>query len=156
MKKIILFFALFVFTAANTIAQEVVSTAGETNTITGYEVSWTLGEPVIQTISSGSTVLTQGFHQSKLTVTAIDELLVSDLELKVYPNPTQDFVTISLSKMPENLIYSVFDLSGKLLENNRISNLNTKIDMQHYSGGSYILKLKNKNQLIQTFKIIKQ
>lgn len=155
MKKLV--FTLLIVTSfviAN--AQEVISAAGETNNISGYEISWTLGETVIQTFDAGSSALTQGLHQSKLQVTAIDELSEKGLELKIYPNPTSDFITISFDKMPENPVYSLFDLSGKLLENRNISEANTKIEMQHFPGGSYILKMTNKNQLIQTFKIIKQ
>jgi len=93
--KTFLIIYFFFFAAFFVSSQEVVSSAGETQTIPGIEISWTIGEPVIETVSSGSSVLTQGFHQTKLTVTTIDELLFSDLELKVYPNPTSEFVIIS-------------------------------------------------------------
>lgn len=157
MKKIILFFALFVFTVANIIAQEVVSTAGETQSISGYEISWTLGEPIIQTISSGSTILTQGFHQSKLTVTAIDELLVSDFGLKVYPNPTSEFIVIKINKLENNPAFSLYNLSGKLLQSQSIYATETQINLNEYASGTYLLKLNQEfNQPLQTFKIVKK
>jgi len=155
MIKLFLFPVLFLI-AFLTEAQEVVSTAGETQTISGYEISWTLGEPVIATVKSGSTILTQGFHQSKLTITPINEFPVSDIELKVYPNPTDEFVTINMNKLDENLSFSLFDLAGKLIESKPIITLETKLFLNACSSGTYVLKLQNgTQQTLQTFKIIK-
>ncbi len=69
-------------------AQEVVSTAGSHGETTAGSLSWTVGEPVIETITDGTNTLTQGFQQSKLTVTAINDLKFPGIELSVYPNPT--------------------------------------------------------------------
>ena len=156
MKKIIIL-QLLVLATFLVSSQEVISSAGETNTISGYEICWTIGEPVIETISSGSTVLTQGFHQSKLTVTAINELSISDFELKVYPNPTSEFVVISANNMEEKSSYSLFDLSGKLLENKIISASETRINLKNYARGTYLLKLQyNPGQPLRTYKIVKK
>ena len=65
-------------------AQELVSTAGSYGETSSGSLSWTIGEPVIETITNGTNTLTQGFQQSKLTVTAINELKVSGIELSVY------------------------------------------------------------------------
>ena len=72
-------------------AQEVVSSGGESQSVTGYQVSWTLGETVIETISSGGNILTQGFQQPKLSLTPVTDLLYPDIKMKVFPNPTQGF-----------------------------------------------------------------
>ncbi|MEN8250213.1 MAG: hypothetical protein ABFS32_14870, partial [Bacteroidota bacterium] len=88
----ILILSCFILTA-----QEVVSSGGETGTAAGYEISWTVGEPVIETVSDGTNTLTQGFHQTKLTVTSVNEFSISGIELKVFPNPTEDYVHIHIS-----------------------------------------------------------
>ena len=56
-------------------AQEVVSSGGESQSVTGYQVSWTLGETVIETISSGGNRLTQGFQQPKLSLNHVTDLI---------------------------------------------------------------------------------
>ena len=156
MKKIILT-QLFFFFAIALFAQEVVSTAGETQKISGIEISWSLGEPVIETVSNGSAVLTQGFHQSKLSVTAIDELLFPDSDLKVYPNPTSELVTIHFSAPKKNLVYSLSDLTGRMLESKTLSTTETNINLKKYASGTYLLKINDKNaQSLQSFKIIKK
>jgi len=157
MKKSILLVVLIFLSAIHISAQEVISANGETSTVGSNQISWTVGEVIVETVSFGTTVLTQGFHQSKLTVTAIDNLFISGVEIKVYPNPTQDFVNINFNKMPDNAVYRVFDLSGKLLEQKSISSNSSQVDMTRFAGGQYILKLSHKNQqALQTFKIVKK
>lgn len=155
MKNILIL--LLLIWANESFAQKVISSNGATATAAGYEVSWTIGEAVIATVSDANNTLTQGFHQSKLTVTAINELSVTDIEIKVYPNPTSDFVTIHFSKIVEKPRYLLFDLSGKLLEQKNIDSSDAKINMAGFAEGVYILKLNHLGSLpLQTFKIIKR
>lgn len=148
---------LILFLAGSMVsAQQVVSSNGDSQSTAGVEVSWTVGEAVIETFIGGSNTLTQGFHQTKLTITAVSELLIPGLEIKAFPNPTQDFITVHFSEYIEGSRYFLYDFTGKLLENKLILSADTEINMQKYAGGQYILKLTNKSrQPIQTFQIIK-
>ena len=138
-------------------AQQVVSSNGDSKSAAGVEVSWTLGEAVIETLISGSNTLTQGFHQTKITITALSEILFPGLDIKVFPNPTPDIITIQFSEYVEGSRYSLFDFTGRLIENKLINSADTEINMEKYASGQYILKLTNKSkQPIQTFKVIKQ
>lgn len=140
----------------NLSAQEVISSNGEAQAAAGVEVSWTVGEVVIDTYIGGSTALTQGFQQTKLTITAVSELLIPGLEIKVFPNPTPDIITIHFSDYVEGSKYWLYDLRGKLLENKLIHSADTEINMAQYASGQYILKLTAKsNRAIQTFQIVK-
>ena len=147
---------LLLFAAGSVTAQEVISANGGTATADGTQVSWTIGETVVATVGDANNTLTQGFQQSKLTVTAIDEIQVVGVEIKVYPNPTSDFVTVHFSKEVEKPIYSLFDLSGRIIEQKNIESTDVKIDMTSFAGGSYILKLNSGQQPLQSFKIIKR
>ncbi|MEN8118484.1 MAG: T9SS type A sorting domain-containing protein [Bacteroidota bacterium] len=156
MKKITFLFVLAIVSTA-LFAQEVVSSGGETQTASGYEVSWTIGEAVIETVTGGTNTLTQGFHQSKLTLTAINEFPVSEIGLKVYPNPTENFVYIQFSELVENVSYAVYNNLGNLIEKKEIVSTKTKLNFTPYASGQYILKLtRDTNQPLQTFKIIKK
>ena len=155
-RSIILFAVLLLITAVNVAAQEVISANGGTATAAGTQVSWTIGEPIITTVSDANNTLTQGFHQSKLTVTAINDIQVLGVEIKVYPNPTSDFVIVHFSKVMEKPTYFLFDLSGRIIEQKNIESTDVKIDMTSYAGGSYILKVNSGQQPLQTFKIIKR
>ena len=149
---------LILFLAGSVVsAQEVVSSNGDSKSAAGYEVSWTVGEAVITTMTGSTNTLTQGFHQTRLTVTAVSDLLSPGIEMKVFPNPTQDFIMIRFSEYIENTRYSLYDLRGKLIENKLINSADTEISMKKYASGQYILKLTSKSQqIIQNFQIIKQ
>lgn len=156
MKRIFIFIVLTLISSV-LFSQEVVSSSGETKTVSGYEVSWTVGEIVIETVSSGANILTQGFHQSKLTITSVTKFDYPGIEMNVFPNPTSDNVNIHFNKLIENSSYSLFDMSGKLVEKKKINSTNTELSLKKYTSGQYILKLiRNTNQPLQTFKIIKK
>ncbi len=154
--KTLIILCLVAYTTLNGITQEVVSSGGETQNITGYQISWTIGEAVTETISSGTSILTQGFHQSKLMVTPVDEIQLTGIEVKVFPNPTEDFIIIHLKKPVQNPVYFLYDLTGKVLESRMISSPETKLDIKNYPSGSYLLKLGfDKNRTLKTFRIVK-
>jgi len=137
-------------------AQQVISSNGDSKSAAGVEVSWTIGEAVIETLVSDANMLTQGFHQTKLTITAVSEVLIPGLKVKVYPNPTPDIITLHFSEYIENSRYYLFDMTGQLLENKMILSADTEINMKRFASGQYILKLTHKSrQPIQTFKIVK-
>ena len=138
-------------------AQQVISSAGTTFTGTGVQLSWTIGEPVIETFTAGSTTLTQGFHQSKLTVTAIEPLSLTGIDLSVYPNPVSAELKLSVSgNLNGNLDYRLFDMTGKMIITKKIDHQPELINMMNYQSGTYLLKVfRNENESLQTFKIVK-
>ena len=155
-KAIYYLIASLFFTVSSATAQKVVSSNGGTATAAGTQVSWTIGEPVTATVSDGTTTLTQGFHQAKFIVTKVNDIQISGVEIKVYPNPTSDFITVHFSKIVEKSTYLLFNLSGKLILQKNIESTDAKIDMTSFAEGTYILKLNSGQQPLQTFKIIKQ
>ncbi|MBI9069504.1 MAG: hypothetical protein JEZ09_19565, partial [Salinivirgaceae bacterium] len=71
MKKFVLLL-LGITLMAQTYAQSTISTCADHNETSAVSLSWTIGEAVIETVSDGTNTLTQGFHQSKLIITAIE------------------------------------------------------------------------------------
>jgi N-acetylmuramoyl-L-alanine amidase len=75
---------------------------------------------------------------------------ISDSEIKVYPNPSNGFFTISMkTKSARSINYYIYDITGKLLENNNLpNNENSEIfvDISSLSIGTYILKVNADNQ----------
>ena len=156
MKKTVIVF-IFLIGVIGISAQEVVSSGGETQQAGRYEISWTIGEPVIETISTGAYILTQGFHQPGLTVTPVNEIEIANLELKVYPNPTSEYILIQLNKLENDPAFSLYSIKGKLLVRKSISKYETSVDLKNYASGSYLLKISQaRTQMLQTFKIIKE
>ena len=79
-------------------------------------------------------------------------------ELKIFPNPTQDYVNISLEWPLEiDSELKLFDLQGKLLSNTPFVKgaQHVVFSIQHFQKGMYIIKISNSN-FEKTFKIIKE
>ena len=99
---------------AQSISPEVIASAGEHFENGTTQLSWTLGEVVIDTYDNGTNTLTQGFHQTQLTVTSVEETL-SEVRLNMYPNPTSELLNIDLGNNQTDINLQLFDMSGKLV-----------------------------------------
>jgi hypothetical protein len=137
------------------IAQEVISSSGSSFENSSARLSWTLGEPVIETFTAGQSVLTQGFQQSKLTVTAINQISDNSIRIKVYPNPVTSQLTVEAGEN-EKYNFSLIDLNGKVLVKREVKEIVETVDMQIFTPGSYFLTVFSSNgKQFQTFKVIK-
>ena len=150
-KNLILMIVLF-STIISTKAQEVVSSSGNYQETSSGSLSWTIGEPITETATNGNT-LTQGFQQSGITVTNITELN-TELNVSVFPNPTNEFVKI-VSSEDRDYTIQLFNISGKLLVEKEINKTDNTINMNEFTNGTYLLKITNKNET-NTYQIIKQ
>ena len=147
---------LILLCATSLQAQEVVTTAGSYGETTSGSLSWTVGEPVIETITNGTNTLSQGFQQSKLAVTAINDLKFPGIELSVYPNPTNNYLTIEVkTDKQRDLLLSLFDINGKLILQKKMAGNKQTIKMQNYKPATYILKVSEANKEIRTYQIVK-
>jgi adenine C2-methylase RlmN of 23S rRNA A2503 and tRNA A37 len=63
---------------------------------------------------------------------------------KLYPNPSQNDVTISISNSSSEIKYQIIDYSGKIVRENLIQNSKEfTIDISDLAKGLYLIKLKN-------------
>jgi hypothetical protein len=70
-------------------------------------------------------------------------------KIKIYPNPTNNFITIEgLINLPDAIV-NLYDIQGKLLLSKEIIE-NGLIDLSEYSNSVYILKIGDK-----TFRVVK-
>ena len=153
MKKITLTI-LGVYFAALAISQnsEVIASSGESLEQGNLKVEFTIGETIIATHSGNNNELTQGFHQSNLVVTKIKE--ISPLSIQVFPNPTQDIITIS-SEENKNFQINLTNLNGQLLQQVIISQNTTSLDLSALPAGIYLLQAIDQQQTVKTYKINK-
>jgi hypothetical protein len=138
-------------------AQQVVATAGNLFSNENGSISYTIGEGVASTFSNGDKTLTQGFHQTGLSVIVVDEPLETDFLIEVFPNPATETVTIKTDK--ENvsgLQYFLFDQRGKLLIQKNLESSETTIPVEQFPEGFYIIKIQGNMKELKSFKIIKQ
>ncbi len=132
---ILTFFCGSIAVLAQTNSQRLVSTSGQHFQNATHQLSFSIGEPVTATLSSGNVILTQGFHQSALAGIGLAEQAWQALE--IYPNPVMDELTIHNSEdFP--LSIRLFDMCGRLLFEMKVpQNTTTSLDMHIYPTGSY-------------------
>jgi uncharacterized delta-60 repeat protein len=78
----------------------------------------------------------------------------SETEIKVYPNPTNDKLTLTMSSDVLGKKYAIIDFSGRVIMQGDIISAKQPISMEHISNGSYFLKINDPSA--KTIKIIKQ
>lgn len=129
--------------SAQSISPDVVASAGAHFTGSNAQLNFTIGEPVTTTLSNGSNMLTQGFHQTMLTVTAVNEQTIAEIAVTVFPNPTSDQVNVQLVNNKEDLQLDLFDLNGKLLQTCKINadQSNVQLGMAEYAIAHYVLRI---------------
>jgi len=146
---------------AQTTERQVIGSTGGYATATGLQVSNTIGEAVINTATSGSIILTQGFQQSIINTVGIDDI-ETGLSVMAFPNPTRDMITLQLNAdKTVALELSVFDINGKLTSI-PVQKLNVNgamthaIDFSSLQSGNYFLKLQNRDgSLHQSIQVLK-
>ncbi|NVK64960.1 MAG: T9SS type A sorting domain-containing protein [Flavobacteriales bacterium] len=150
MRKILLGLALIsgTTTFAQSVTPEVTATAGAHFAIPGYQMSWTLGEPITQTLSNSSGQLTQGFQQSNISVIGINDYDFS-YEIEVFPNPTIDIVQVKLSDGVKEGRISIIDPTGKRIYENEIVSDHFMLDFAPYAQGTYFLNFSSSNGELQ-------
>ena len=155
MKKIIIYFCITAICSLNINAQEIITSSGDYYESSNASLSWTIGESMTETFTSGTTILTQGFQQSRLTATSVFELNNLNISIKVAPNPTPDIITLYIDNY-KNINYQLFDFNGKLLKQSGVLSEETEISFTHLAYAAYFLKIMKGKQMIKSFQIIKQ
>ncbi|WP_020567466.1 T9SS type A sorting domain-containing protein [Neolewinella persica] len=100
-----------------TLEREVIGSLGQSFANGDLQVSSTVGEAAVTTLSNEAWLLTQGFHQAEredLTSVQIVPEIISDLA--VYPNPTNgQFWVRVVTPAAQSLRFEVMDVSGRIL-----------------------------------------
>ena len=139
-------------------AQTSVNATGTNASGSGGTVSYSVGQVVYTTNTGASGSVAQGVQQpfEISIVTGIEEAKGINLSVSAYPNPTTDYLTLSISEFEiSNLTYQLYDISGKLLQSEKITGNQTNIVMSNLVPANYFVKVIAGNQLIKEFKIIK-
>lgn len=142
---------------AQSISQEVIASSGDYFTNPEASLSWTLGEPVVETFENGNVTLTQGFHQPEIILTAIKEPKGKDYEINVFPNPAVDIVNIDLELGNEEVIaVQLYNMKGERLINKKFQQRLFQLDLSSLASANYLLSLRRLNgELITTYLINK-
>ncbi len=152
----VIFITLLLFLTGISNGQQVISSAGEYFDNGTYSLSWTLGEPVIETYEQGGTKLTQGFQQPILVSVSIYEHPELNFDISAFPNPTSDFLNVVITNGTyDQMSYLLFDVTGKLLDSKQIVSEQTEVIFAHLPIAVYYVMIMQRDKELKTFKVVK-
>ena len=86
----------------------------------------------------------------------IDEVIVEeDFEISIYPNPTTDFINVSVPVSDKAVYVFLYDLNGRLLLSAEKNSNNFRVSLENLKTGMYFVKIET-NNTIKDYKIIKK
>ena len=124
----------------------------------GGTVSYSVGQVVYTTHTGTSGSVAEGVQQPYeiSVVTGLEEAQSINLSVTAYPNPTTDYLTLRIDEFEiSNLSFQLYDMNGKLLQNEKITGNQTSIVMSNLLPATYFVKVIQGNKEVKTFKIIK-
>ena len=68
-------------------------------------------------------------------------------ELKIYPNPSQNFITLDYQNLNSNQ-YQIINLTGQLLLDGKLEEERSKIDVSNLLSGIYLLRIESDNGIL--------
>ena len=93
---------------------------------------------MIETFSN-ITIISQGFHQGIEDINS--DVINLDINTKVYPNPTTNFLIIDLEQNV-NAELLVYDINGKIVIKDKLHNEQQKqLDFSFLNQGNYLLHI---------------
>jgi hypothetical protein len=154
----IIFIVVLSFEITGLFAQVVIPASGGNAKGSGGTIDYTLGQMVYTSHEGTNGALAQGVQQPYeiWVITEIDAANRIALHCSVEPNPVVDDLILTIESA-DQLQYSLslYDINGKIIENQLIVNVETIISMEELVPSVYLLKVFAVNEEVKTFKIIK-
>jgi hypothetical protein len=151
------FITLFIWfqTSGLLIAQEGFSASGFDAVSTGGSVSSTIGQVFYHQWTENEGKINEGIQQPyEIFVVSVDDNLKTSVLL--FPNPTQDFVLLKMENNVKDFSYTLYSMDGKWLEDQKIDQEETVLSLQKYSCNIFLLVIYKGNNIVKTYKVIKQ
>jgi hypothetical protein len=154
-KKTIMSVAFLFFGLGGLHAQESANGSGGEATGTGGTASYSVGQVVYTTNTGTNGSVAQGVQQPYeiSTTVGVNETAIN-LEMSVYPNPTTNYLTLKTDDNT-NLSFQLYDMQGKIIESKIVNNNSTNISLEGQPKATYFLSAVKNNQIIKTFKVMK-
>jgi hypothetical protein len=127
----------------------------------GGSISYSIGQLVYTTSFGSNGSVAEGVQQAYEISVVTANNLAKEINLVVvaYPNPTSDYLSLSIDASTmfsiQSMSYQLYDMNGKLLRSEKIISSQTTIDMSNLVSASYYVQVKQEKTELKTFKIIK-
>lgn len=158
MKKLILstiFCAGITAIYSQVLSPQVIASSGNGFSNASGGIDFTIGEVVTATLIANSNTLTQGFHQPQINISSLENHNASYV-FSLYPNPTEQFVTVSTTTEQDIQVH-VYDANGKAILISSVFQQQITVDMQTLAAGTYVMRIATKEGApLHSYTIIKK
>ena len=153
---LILFIAFSTSLFAQDLDHYVIGSDGGHSRNNQFSLDYTIGEVVTEfgEDTLNNVHLTQGFQQTLLSIVSVEEH-VEDIQINVFPNPAVDYLKVNIPVLKEDMQFALFDMQGKLIDQQKINSKAFTIGFSTMSTGNYLLVFSNKDQRIKTLQVQK-
>lgn len=153
----------FAFSVSAVLAQTSINVAGGNILGSGGSASYSVGQVIYNTNTGTNGSVAEGIQQPYeiSVVTGLEEVLGINLSVSAFPNPTNDYLTLTIDNSDKTnhnlsqLAYQLYDMNGELLQSEKITGNQISIVMSNLVPATYFVKAVQANKEIKTFKIIK-
>jgi hypothetical protein len=159
---IVSLFSLFSLQAQQ-IRPQAVTTSGATFKNGNSQVTFTVGEITVKTITDGNFSIGQGTISGSAGVnvsTKILDPIASGLEIRFFPNPVQTLLTAEVQDTKSRFLeWTIYDISGKVISSDIYAAQNNRVNFNtaNWQAGTYILTVSEKGgQILGSYQVIKQ
>jgi hypothetical protein len=154
-KKSIIPIVVFISFGFSSFGQNALSAAGGHFKTSGGSTSFTVGQVAYVLKKGTGSSLNEGVQQVYTKKTTPVEELVYLKEVQLYPNPTQETITLILSSKEDIQVrYTIMDYLGKEIRNGNILSEKSEISLRYLPSGNYFISLKSKKEN-RIFKMVK-
>lgn len=142
-------------------AQTALLSTGNNASGSGGSANYSIGQFAYQTKTGINGSVTESIQQPYEIniVSSLKDMENISLSWSIYPNPVSEFLSLNIndSNLLNNttLTFQLFDVGGKLIQQNRISENTTIINMKKLKPCIYFLKINVDKTKNITYKIIK-
>ncbi len=106
--------------------------------------------------NSGSLQFVQ-VNCNDLSVGTEEQSLKYESQVNIYPNPAGNRVFVSINQEITGAQLEISDMTGKLIDAQKLNNTESFIDLSGYANGMYVFKVVGSNgKTIETIKVIKE
>ena len=139
----------FVFGQSNT-----VSSGGNASSSSG-SVSYSIGQVVYTSAEGDNGSINQGVQQP-YSVDVITGIEHPEIDLSVFPNPTQGQITLNIAlDRTESYSCNLFDATGRLVFTQDKLNPATIISLETFAVGTYTLSVSKEKEVVKSFRVVR-
>lgn len=144
--RIILYVTLFwlisglpFISVSQQISQAVICSGGESLSNSTYSLEFTIGEISTEYLSNTNYILTQGFLQGTLSGIGLNEKIIDDANIQVFPNPATNYVRLNSSAGENPDWIELRDIRGSVILRIPFNTNPLQLDVSQLHSGLYTI-----------------